>query len=94
MVPTTAGWTNRRRVPGRRAAVPWRGGASGRRGLTRRVRDGESSEVDTASIRKNDDVIMPRQWYAAQDLPLHEYYEGSYPASSRPSSSMPRAKAV
>lgn len=55
--------------------------------IARRVRDGESSEVDTASIRKNDDVIMPRAWYIAQDLPLHEYYEGSYPASSRPSSS-------
>ncbi len=42
----------------------------------RRVRLGESREVDTARIVKNEDVIMPRAWYEKQDLPLHEYYNG------------------
>lgn len=34
--------------------------------------------MDTTKIVKNEDVIMPRNWYVNQGLPLHPYYEGDY----------------
>ena len=55
--------------------------------IARRVREGESAEMNTAAISYNDDVIMPRAWYTAQDLPLHEYYNGNYPSGYQPTSS-------
>lgn len=42
--------------------------------VARRVRDGESTLVDTASITDNTDVIMPLAWYVNQDQTPHLYY--------------------
>lgn len=42
--------------------------------VARRVRDGESTLVDTASITNNTDVIMPLAWYVNQDQTPHLYY--------------------
>lgn len=44
--------------------------------VARRNRGAEN--MDTARINKNEDVIMPRNWYVNQGLPLHPYYEGDY----------------
>ena len=42
--------------------------------VARRVRDGESAAVNTSSIVKNEDVIMPYYWYINQDKDPHKYY--------------------
>ena len=42
--------------------------------VARRVRDGESAQVDTSAIVKNTDVIMPYYWYINQGLTPHRYY--------------------
>ena len=42
--------------------------------VARRVRDGESATVDTSTIVKNTDVIMPYYWYINQNKTVHEYY--------------------
>ncbi len=42
--------------------------------IARRVRDGENPDVNTAKIKENEDVIMPYQWYEAQDLTPHVFY--------------------
>ncbi len=36
---------------------------------------GEEDTVFTASIHRNDQVVMPLRWYYNQNLPIHEYYE-------------------
>ena len=46
--------------------------------VARKVRDGESSSVNTGTIIKNEDVIMPQAWYTNQDLDLHPYYTGNF----------------
>ena len=51
--------------------------------VARRVRDGERVSVDTNSIVKNSDVIMPYYWYINQNKPVHQYYVDAgvdYPA--------------
>ena len=42
--------------------------------VARKVRPGESSEVDISSITENKDKLMPRQWYANNGLSLPAYY--------------------
>ena len=42
--------------------------------FARRVRDGESTSVDTNKIVKNDDAIMPYYWYVNNKKPIHPYY--------------------
>ena len=52
--------------------------------MARRVRDGESVNVDTNAIVKNSDAIMPYYWYINQNKTVHPYYveEGvDYPAT-------------
>lgn len=44
--------------------------------VARRVRDGESTGVNTKQIKKNDDVIMPYTWYVNSGLEPHEFYDG------------------
>ncbi len=51
--------------------------------VARRVREGESLEVETAQIVKNEDVIMPYRWYEKQEKTVHGYYYGS--TTARPS---------
>ena len=45
--------------------------------VARRTRTSESGVI-TSKIQKNEDVIMPRNWYVNQGLALHPYYEGDY----------------
>ncbi|MBR5525117.1 MAG: class B sortase [Clostridia bacterium] len=45
--------------------------------VARRCRAAEAS-VNTSKIVKNEDVIMPRNWYVNQQLPLHAFYENDY----------------
>ena len=45
--------------------------------VARRVRDGEASTVDTSRIAKNEDVIMPYQWYLNQKQEPHPFYTDS-----------------
>ena len=40
----------------------------------RQVRDGEANTVDTSRIVKNDDAIMPYQWYLNQKQDPHPFY--------------------
>ena len=52
--------------------------------VARRVREGEKATVDTASIVKNTDVIMPYYWYINQNKQVHQYYVDAgvdYPAT-------------
>ena len=42
--------------------------------IGRKVRPGESEEVNVNLIKKNDDVIMPLAWYVNQGLEPHEFY--------------------
>ena len=42
--------------------------------VARKVRTGESTEVDISSITENDNKLMPRQWYANNGLELPAYY--------------------
>lgn len=42
--------------------------------LARKVRPGESSEINKYTIVKNEDVIMPYAWYIHKGLTPHEYY--------------------
>lgn len=42
--------------------------------VARKVRAGESAEVDISSITENDNKLMPRQWYANNGLELPAYY--------------------
>ena len=52
--------------------------------MARRVRDGESVNVDTKTIVKNTDVIMPYYWYINQNKAVHKYYVDAgvdYPAT-------------
>lgn len=42
--------------------------------FARKVRDGESTSVNTRLIIDNDDVIMPYAWYTNQKLDPHRYY--------------------
>lgn len=42
--------------------------------IARRVRDNEDTQVNTASITDNADVIMPYAWYTAQGLTPHGFY--------------------
>lgn len=42
--------------------------------VARKVRDGESTRVDTSKTVYNKNVIMPRIWYTSNKLPLHPYY--------------------
>ena len=42
--------------------------------VARRVRDGESVTVNTSSIVKNSDVIMPYYWYVNQNKTPHKFY--------------------
>ncbi|MCQ2404738.1 MAG: class B sortase [Clostridia bacterium] len=42
--------------------------------VARKVRTGESAEVDISSITENDNKLMPRQWYANNGLELPAYY--------------------
>lgn len=42
--------------------------------VARRVRDGESTTVETNNIVKNTDVIMPYYWYINQNKKPHQYY--------------------
>ena len=42
--------------------------------VARRVRDGEANTVDTSRIVKNDDAIMPYQWYLNQKQDPHPFY--------------------
>lgn len=42
--------------------------------VARRVRDDESAMVDSNSIVKNTDVIMPYYWYINQNKKPHQYY--------------------
>lgn len=42
--------------------------------IARRVRDNEDTQVNTASITDNADVIMPYAWYTAQGLTPHVFY--------------------
>lgn len=42
--------------------------------VARRVRDGESMAVNTSSIVKNSDVIMPYYWYINQNKTPHKFY--------------------
>lgn len=44
--------------------------------VARKVRSGESAAVNTSSIVKNDDVIMPYAWYTLQNKQPHAYYTG------------------
>ena len=44
--------------------------------IARKVRPGESTMVDTSSIIKNDDVIMPYAWYTLQKKQPHAFYSG------------------
>lgn len=43
--------------------------------VARKVRPGESEEVDVSKIVKNKDVIMPLAWYVNQNLTAHPYYK-------------------
>ncbi len=42
--------------------------------IARRVRDGESTSVDTRQIVENEDVIMPYGWYTKHNEEIHPYY--------------------
>lgn len=42
--------------------------------VARKVRTGESTEVDISSITENENKLMPRQWYANNGLDLPAYY--------------------
>ena len=42
--------------------------------IARKVRPGESEEVNVNLIKKNDDVIMPLAWYVNQGLEPHAFY--------------------
>ena len=42
--------------------------------IARKVRDGESTAVNTSAIIKNEDVIMPYAWYTLQDKQPHVFY--------------------
>lgn len=46
--------------------------------VARKVREGESAEVDTSRIDLNDDVIMPYAWYVNQGMEPHPYYTGGF----------------
>ena len=46
--------------------------------IARKVRVGESEEVDTTTITDNGSVIMPYAWYKNQGLTPHAYYDGAY----------------
>ena len=43
--------------------------------VARKVRDGESTAVDTAKTVANADVLMPKMWYIAQDKELPAFYQ-------------------
>lgn len=56
--------------------------------VARKVREGESTEIDTSLIDVNDDVIMPQAWYVNQGLEPHAYYtDPSYQIERTPYSS-------
>lgn len=42
--------------------------------IARRVREGESTSVDTRQIVENEDVIMPYGWYTKHNEEIHPYY--------------------
>ena len=42
--------------------------------FARKIRPGESEDVNVNLIKKNDDVIMPLAWYLNQGLEPHPYY--------------------
>ncbi len=42
--------------------------------VARKVRAGESADVDVSSITENENKLMPRQWYTNNDLALPAYY--------------------
>ena len=42
--------------------------------VARKLRAGESAAVNTAKTVRNEDVLMPRQWYVAQDKELPKEY--------------------
>lgn len=42
--------------------------------FARKVRPGESTEVEVNKITANDDVIMPLAWYVNQNIDPHPYY--------------------
>lgn len=43
--------------------------------VARRLREGEDPTVDTAQTVLNEDVLMPKMWYVAQDLELPDVYQ-------------------
>ncbi len=43
--------------------------------VARKLREGEDPSVDTAKTVLNEDVLMPKMWYVAQDLELPEVYQ-------------------
>lgn len=43
--------------------------------VARKLREGEDPTVDTAKTVLNEDVLMPKMWYVAQDLELPEIYQ-------------------
>ncbi len=49
--------------------------------LARKVREGESAEVDISTITDNTGKLMPRQWYTNNSLNLPEYYNSQDAAS-------------
>ncbi|MBR3289157.1 MAG: sortase [Clostridia bacterium] len=56
-------------------------GSSGRTLVAaRRVRPGESPEMDVSTITTNADCVMPKVWYANKGLPLPDYYQNGVPA--------------
>ena len=44
--------------------------------VARKVRDGESTSVNTAHIVVNEDALQPLAWYEAEGLTLPDYYNG------------------
>lgn len=43
--------------------------------VARRLREGEDPAVDTSKTVLNEDVLMPKMWYVAQELELPEIYQ-------------------
>jgi SrtB family sortase len=50
--------------------------------VARRIRSGEAQQVNTLQIVENEDVIMPYQWYTAQGIAPHSFYEISGEAAT------------
>ena len=60
--------------------------------VARKVRERESSMVNTSAIVKNGDVIMPYAWYTLQNKQPHAYYSGGgiiAPSSSTTATTTP-----